>query len=90
MLMDDRQVSRYLASADAGTKLNTDDNGYLEYKTPFEFLDRTRTIIEALNPFAGWERQRVTGATAEDLAEIEQFYASRQAVLLDELTKPIE
>jgi len=90
LLMDEQRMRRYLASAEAGTKLNTDDNGYLEYRTPFEFLYQTRTIIEALKPFAGWDRRRVTGATAEDLAQIDRLYAGRQAVLLDELTRPIE
>src|SRR5262249_26850587 len=37
LLMDEQHVARYLAaSADVGTKVNTDDNGYLEYATPFE------------------------------------------------------
>jgi len=39
-------------SAEVGSKFNTDDNDYLEYGPPFEFLHQTKTIIEALRLFA--------------------------------------
>lgn len=91
LLMDEQHVARYLAaSADVGTKVNTDDNGYLEYATPFEFLYETKTIIEALKPFAGWDRSRLMGATAHDLATIDQLFVERQAKLDDELARPVE
>jgi hypothetical protein len=44
--------------ADEVLKAAADDNGYLEYATPFEFLYETKTIVEALKPFAGWDRAR--------------------------------
>ena len=88
--MDEQQVALYLASAEVGNKLNTDDNGYLEYATPFEFLHQTKTIIEALKPFAGWDRARLVGATADDLAEIDRLYSKRQAILFDELSRPVD
>jgi hypothetical protein len=89
--MDEQHVARYLeASAAAGTKVNTDDNGYLEYATPFEFLYETKSIIEALKPFAGWDRARLTGAEAQDLAAVDRLFAERQAKLLDELARPVE
>jgi spermidine synthase len=90
LFMDEQQVARYLASAEVGNKLNTDDNGYLEYATPFEFLHQTKTIIEALKPFAGWDRARLVGATADDLAEIDRLYSKRQAILFDELSRPVD
>jgi len=91
LLMDEQHIARYLeASAAVGTKVNTDDNGYLEYATPFEFLYETKTIIEALKPFAGWDRSRLTGATAHDLATIDQLFVERQAKLHEELARPVE
>ncbi len=66
--MDEEHVSQYLRSASAlGEAINTDDNSNLEYATPFEFLDRTKPIIQALKPFAGFDRSRIGGADAADL-----------------------
>jgi spermidine synthase len=91
LLMDDRQIARYLESARAsGSAVNTDDNAHLEYATPFEFLQTTKPIIGALKPFAGWDRSRLTGATPEDLATIEQLFQKRLSVLLDELDQPVD
>jgi hypothetical protein len=91
LLMDDKQIARYLQSAAAvGQAVNTDDNAYLEYVTPYEFLQRTRTIIEALKPFAGWDRARLTGASPADAAAIDKASATRLGLLLDELDLPVE
>lgn len=91
LLMDEQHIARYLQAASAlGSAINTDDNSYLEYATPFEFLQRTKPIVQALMPFAGFDRTRIVGASAADLAEIDRLYVSRQSELVDELDRPVE
>jgi hypothetical protein len=91
LLMDEQHIARYLEAAAAlGDKINTDDNGYLEYATPFEFLQGTKAIVERLKPFAGWDRSRLSNASSDDIATINRLSAGRQAVLSDELDKPVE
>jgi hypothetical protein len=91
LFMDNAQVRRYLETAPGvGSELNTDDNGHLEYATPSEFLLPTKRILEALRPFANWDRSVLIGATDDDLAKIDQLYAERKAKLLEELDTPIE
>jgi spermidine synthase len=91
LLMDEERIAEYLrASDDRKQGLNTDDNSYLEYATPFEFLHPTRETIEALEPFAGWDRARLLGVGAADLREIDALWMARQRVLIEELGRPVE
>jgi spermidine synthase len=91
MLMDEDHIAQYLSkSAGPGRGLNTDDNSYLEYATPLEYLHRTRETIEALKPFAGWDRKRLVGAGAADVEAIDKLFAERQGRLLEELELPVE
>jgi spermidine synthase len=54
--MGPEQIKRYLAAA-GDDIVNPDDNAYLEYSTPFEFLETTQTIVAALEPHAGFDPQ---------------------------------
>jgi hypothetical protein len=91
LLMDEERIAEYLRASDDGKQgLNTDDNSYLEYATPFEFLHPTRETIEALEPFAGWDRARLLGVGAADLREIDALWMARQRVLIEELGRPVE
>lgn len=91
LLMDEEQIVRYLrAESQLGTSINTDDNGYLEYATPNEFLDQTQPIIDALIPFAGWDRSRLVGASTAELALIDRLWNQRLSKLDGELGEPIE
>ena len=89
LLMDTAHVERYLGRNGSRT-LNTDDNAYLEYQTPFEFLDRTESIVEALLPFAGWDADRtLNGATDEVRARVRRIAEERRRRLRPELSEPI-
>ena len=91
LLMDERHIALYLASAGRlGDEINTDDNAYLEYHTPHEFLEQTRSILEALVPFAGWDRSILVNASAIDIAAIDHASAARLSILFDELDSPID
>jgi spermidine synthase len=91
LLMDEEHIAQYLrASAVSGSGINTDDNSNLEYATPFEFLQSTKPIIQALMPFTGFDRNRIVGADPADLAEIDWRYAARRSELISELDRPIQ
>lgn len=91
LMMDSGQILRYLDdAATRGDRLNSDDNSSLEYRTPHEFLQRTKSIIEGLKPFSGWARDRLKGATPLDVSKIEQFVAVRERELLEELNRPVQ
>jgi len=53
-MMGPEQIRNYLASS-GDTTLNLDDNAFLEYFTPFEFLHPTKEIVAALEPYAGFD-----------------------------------
>jgi spermidine synthase len=90
LLMDESHIKAYLA-ADTKKIVNTDDNAYLEYKTPNEFLHRTHIIVEALKPFAGWNGTEILQNVSEDeRLAIEQRIAARRARLSQELDDPID
>jgi len=91
LLMDERHIALYLASArQFGDAINTDDNAYLEYHTPHEFLETTRSIVEALVPYAGWDRSILVNASPEDIAAIDAAATARMSVLIEELDGPVE
>ncbi len=91
LLMDQTHIARYLASeGQLGDEINTDDNAYLEYATPHEFLEQTSSILEALVPFAGWDRSILQNASPADIEAIDAASAARLGVLFDELKRPVE
>lgn len=90
LLMDSDHIRGYLESTN-DDQINTDDNAYLEYRTPFEFLGRTKDIVSALKPHAGWNAdETIATASGEARAKIMQSYQHRLDRLLPELDEPIE
>ena len=86
--MGPEQIRSYLASA-PGKRLNTDANAYLEYYSPFEFLERTKDIVRELIPFAGYDPALLRNVTSEDRAEIENAWKHRLERVLPELEEPL-
>jgi spermidine synthase len=83
MLMGPEQISRYLANAPAGP-MNTDDNAYLEYHSPFEYLEPGRKIVAALLPYAALDLRDIHNLTSEDRNQLERSWNRRTASLLSE------
>ncbi len=90
LLMDANHIRGYLAQQDSD-QLNTDDNAYLEYRTPFEFIERTESIVAELIPFSGWNvRGLLRNAPAGVAEAVQAQFDRRLAEILPELRKPIE
>ena len=90
LLMDSEHIRSYL-SAQKAHATNTDDNAYLEYRTPFEFLGSTKDIIRVLKPFAGWDGDAIlVNAPQEVRRKVRESFAKRLGRLLHELDEPIE
>jgi spermidine synthase len=89
LLMDREHISQYLARS-PDRQLNTDDNAYLEYRTPFEFLGRTETIMTDLVRYAGWDAHRTLQNCSHAEAEaISEEFQKRLARILPELSEPL-
>ena len=90
LLMDAEHINKYL-SRNNETAINTDDNAYLEYFTPFEFIERTNSIVTELLPFAGWDMDKLLfNAPRSSLAEIKKSFKNRLDRILPELSEPID
>ena len=90
MLLDAEHIRKYLDSSDSAV-VNTDDNAYLEYRTPFEFIEKTESIVSKLLPFAGRDvANYVTGLPENRKNRADEFFAARLEVLVSELSEPIE
>lgn len=87
-LMGPRQIKEYLASA-PDTGLNTDDNAKLEYATPFEFLHKTKEIVEALVPMAGVDPEVYVDITEPEREKVKAAWEARTARILPELEEPL-
>jgi spermidine synthase len=85
MLMGPDEIRAYLA-ANPSAVLNTDDNAYLEYHTPFEFLEPTRKIIDGLLPYAGLDLGIIRGLTEGDRQRLTELWQQRKAELLPEVS----
>ena len=90
LLMDREHVAAYLERTVA-RDINTDDNAFLEYRTPFEFLGRTDAIVPDLIRHAGWSEKHVL---ADDCApQMRQaargFFTHRLEHIVPELKEPI-
>ena len=88
LLMGPAQIRKYLAASGDST-LNTDDNAYLEYFTPFEFLDKTKSIVIGIEPFAGFDPGLLVNITDVERTEVQLAWKSRHARLLTELDEPL-
>ncbi len=87
-LMGPRQIREYLASC-PDHSVNTDDNAFLEYSTPFEFLNPTREIVEALEPKAGVDPEIFVNIDAESRVKVREAWEARRKRILPELDEPL-
>ena len=90
MIMDKDKISQYLMSKEKRL-INTDDNAYLEFHTPFEFLEKTKDIIVELKPFVGWNIDSLLESyTEKDKVEIQNAFNNRSIKLISELEEKIQ
>ena len=90
LLMDSAHIAQYLERSQS-RQIVTDDNAYLEYQTPFEFLGRTEAIVPDLIANAGWSDDEVFDADC-DLAfrtAARSIFTNRTQNILPELEEPI-
>jgi spermidine synthase len=92
MAMGPDEIRAYLA-ANQSDVLNTDDNAYLEYHTPFEFLQANgingkdvHKIIAGLIPYTSLNLKIVRNLTPEDERQIVALWAQRKNELVPELS----
>jgi spermidine synthase len=86
MLMGPTEVAGYLAST-GSRQVNTDDNAYLEYKTPFEFLKPTRDILVALLSFSRLDDRVVVNIPDRARAELHSLWEQRKAEIMPEIDR---
>ena len=68
--------------------MNTDDNAYLEYHTPFEVLLPWYRIAGRLLPFADLDLQDVHNISPEEASQVRQAWELRKAEILREWKAP--
>jgi spermidine synthase len=88
MLMGPEAVCKYLDDLPSRTQ-NTDDNAYLEYRTPFELLESSERIMAALVSAAGvdWRcLRRISPAQRQRIVEV---WNARRSRILPELKERI-
>jgi len=88
MLMGPKEIRAYLEEFKSET-LNMDDNAYLEYFTPFEYLGKTKTIVEKLLPFAGIDLSLLNNIPEDKRQRIMKYWEIRQNNILPELDLPL-
>ncbi len=90
LLMDQTHIEEYL-QRNSNEQIVTDDNAYLEYQTPFEFMGRTEHIIQNLIDHAGWAKDRIfgTGCDSKFRDKARTFFESRLSSIVPELSEPI-
>ena len=89
LLMGPRQIQAYLARSANGI-INTDDNAYLEYHTPFEFLRTTEDVLQELVAYSGFDDGLLVNASAEERANVRAAWDARRQRLLPELEEPLQ
>jgi spermidine synthase len=90
LLMDRDRIAAYLAR-NQESRINTDDNADLEYRTPFEFTGRTDSIMPELMKYAGWEDE-VFGADCGSELHVaaRRAFEARVSRIIPELKEPID
>ena len=89
LLMDGAHIAQYLERNDSD-QIVTDDNAYLEYKTPFEFMGRTDAIIPNLLAHAGWSDEVFEeDCSAEFKTAARERFLNRISKIPAELAEPI-
>jgi spermidine synthase len=89
MLMGPDEIRAYLGSTSDDT-LNTDDNAYLEYHTPFEFLGSTKTIVTGLIPYAALDLSVIHNASQDERKRLQEAWDHRKAELLPEFDSKLD
>jgi spermidine synthase len=84
LLMGPDQIKAYLNNTTDQTH-NTDDNAYLEYYTPSEYLEKTEDIIQDLLPYVGFDENLIKEISENELAMIRKAWNKRKDQLLSEL-----
>ncbi|SVA70718.1 uncharacterized protein METZ01_LOCUS123572 [marine metagenome] len=88
MLMGPKQIKAYLDSLQ-DTTINTDNNAYLEYKTPAEFLKKTKDIVEGLLPWAGIDPHIIQNISEENRVEFIDVWEKRKKRIIPELAESL-
>jgi spermidine synthase len=90
LLMDRDHIDQYLART-SDSQINTDDNAYLEYRTPFEFLGRTDAIVPDMVRYAGWNPEKIlVGCTVQQRIDTSREFERRLARIVPELKEPLQ
>ncbi len=90
LLMDAEHIRAYLAAGD-GEIVNTDDNAFLEYHTPFEFLEGPKPIVSGLVSYAGWDMDSLfRNMPADTRDRVRELFKQRINRLIPELEERIE
>ncbi len=88
LLMDSKHIAAYLARND-DHRVNTDDNAYLEYRTPFEFLEPTAQIVNEIIGYAGWDMDSLLMNAGEDTKQkVRGYFNARLVEIPEELSRP--
>ena len=90
MLMDKAHILSYLNSGEK-IIINTDDNAYLEFHTPFEFLEKTESIVSELLPYVGWKLGSILKSySSTEENKIKNSFNYRVNKLIPELKEKIQ
>jgi spermidine synthase len=89
MLMGPDEIRAYLGST-ADDLLNTDDNAYLEYHTPFEFLESTKTIVTGLIPYAALDLNVIQNTSDDERSRLREAWNHRKAELIPEFDSKLD
>jgi hypothetical protein len=90
LLMDPEHIARYL-DRNQDRQIVTDDNSYLEYQTPFEFMGGTEAIVPDLIASAGWSGEELFAAdcSSEFRDAARSAFWERLARIPIELREPV-
>ncbi|MBI5814216.1 MAG: hypothetical protein HZB29_01245 [Nitrospinae bacterium] len=81
------KVREYIGAFD---KINTDDNLWLEYHVPYDYLHDIRSSVSSVFPFWGLSFGHISNASPDDIAEIQTEWEKRRAQVTPEMAKPIK
>jgi hypothetical protein len=89
MLMGPDEIRAYLASTPHDL-INTDDNAYLEYHTPFEFLESTKTIVAGIIPCSALDLNVIRNASEGERNQLQEAWNHRKAELMPEFDSKLD
>ena len=89
LLMGPNQIKAYLNQLE-DTTINTDDNAYLEYQTPSEFMKKTEDIVSGLIPWAGYDSDILQNISKEERRKVKEAWKNRVEQLLPELDESLK